>query len=134
MNRTTLIQVPIERLAAVDRMGSICRTGSRQIELRWRRIVLEMRTIDLCVLQAELEKELQRLDITAPQDCDDEEYILAINHQAICLTRYELPLFAVMVREATEQLPHHVIRWKEIALSLYPRACRLYGVLPYSRN
>jgi hypothetical protein len=112
-----LTLVKAKRLAASGPRGSIAQTAPQAVEVRWGRIILQMRPIDLCVLNQELARLLGGMKRDAT-----ETYVLSLNRQELYLPYAGLWQFKEMVEKATDQLPHHVIRWQEIELSIRP-AC-----------
>lgn len=131
----------IDRVLAGSGTRTISLLSNRQlIEMRWDRMVVQLRATDLLVLDRTLRAwlwgEYDEASETNGDDasCPDAErpgwqllpydctqpYILSLNHQCILIREQEVVGFCALVADAVAQLPRRTVRWVELDVQLLP--------------
>lgn len=105
----------VECLAAQSEGRTINLLQNRQVRLQWDRIVLQLRMVDLLILNQALHAWLDD-----PQRAWARTYRLALNEYNLFLTGEDLYHFCAIVQAASEQLPRRTVRWADLTVTITP--------------
>lgn len=105
----------VECLAAQSEGRTVNLLQNRQVRLQWDRIVLQLRMVDLLILNRALHAWLDD-----PQRAWSRTYVVELNEYKLFIAGEDLYHFCAMVQAASEQLPRRTVRWADLTVTITP--------------
>jgi len=105
----------VECLAAQSEARTVNLLQNRQVRLCWDHVVLQLRMVDLLILDRALQAW-----IADPMREWARTYVVALNEYKFFLEGEALYHFCAMVQAASEQLPRRTVRWADLTVTISP--------------